>query len=161
MDPDSVDAVEALIRDHPIFRNKSTCPQESVRTQLLVTLYYFGAEGSGGSRIRSSGNLGIGEGTILKFMSRIVTAILSHEKAFVRWPRPDSEEYHRIIEKHLYLHGFPNCVGFVDGTHFALYKKPLKSGDTYWTRHDEYALNGTFVVDADARILKMAIGCMF
>ena len=103
---------------------------------------------------------GIGEGTVHLYVYRVVTAILSLEKRLIQWPKPGTADYKATTDMHLYYHGFPNCVGFVDGSHFALWRKPIVQGNTYFTRHDEYALNGTFVVDAETRILYAAIGCI-
>jgi hypothetical protein len=149
-----------LIEPHPIFHNNSTNPQRPVRLQLMVTLYYLGSGGNGGTWTKIGGYFGIGDGTVQLFTQRVMTAILSIKDQIIKWPKPGSIEYKRTLQMHLHLHGFPNCLGFVDGSHFAVYRKPVgKQGSAYWTRHDEYALNGTVIVDAETRILYAAIGC--
>ena len=157
----SYEALLRLIEHHPVFYNNSTCEQTPVSKQLHVALYYFGCDGSAGSWIQVGSRFGIGEGTVQLFVNRVLTAILYYEDNLVKWPQPGSEHYQQMIDMHLHLHGFPNCLGFVDSSHFNIFRRPFgQGGNTFWNHHDRYSLNGMFIVDAETRILFTALGCI-
>jgi hypothetical protein len=157
----SYEALLQLIETYPVLYNNSTCEQAPVGKQLHVALYYFGCDGSAGSWIQVGSRFGIGEGTVQLVVNRVLTAILDYEDDLVKWPQPGTEQYQRTIDMHLHLHGFPNCLGFVDGTHFNPFRRPFGNGsNAYWNYHDRYSLNGLFIVDAETRILFTALGCI-
>lgn len=153
MSRDSFQALLRLIEHHPIFHNNSRCPQKPVELQLRVFLYHLGSNGTGGSKVKVGQYHGIGEGTVYDYVSRVTTAINALQNDYIQWPKPGTTAYENTIEMHHDLHGFPNCIGFVDGTHFPLFCKPSRQHETYYTRKSQYALNGTFIVDAESRIL--------
>ena len=149
----------ALIENDLVFYNNSTCPQAPVQTQLLVFLYYLGASSDAGSWMHLGKVFGIDEGTVGLYVTRVMTAILNRENDIVRWPEPGTEFYKSTIERHLADHGFPSCLGFVDGCHIALIRRPFHpKHKAYYTRKDQYAINMTLVVDSDTRILMQHIG---
>jgi hypothetical protein len=125
-----------LIQDDSIFYNDSNNDQTPIGKQLHVALYFFGCDGSAGSWIHIGMVFGIGEGTVQSFVNRVVTAILRFEPDLVKWPEPGSPEYHRVIDMHLHLHGFPDCLGFGDGCHFNLFRRPFVNGNMYWNYKD-------------------------
>jgi len=72
------------------------------------------------------------EGSVEIFTNRCMAAILALESDTVFWPEKDerSEIKHRIREES----GFPQCIGFIDGTLFPLEYKPLIDGEDYYSR---------------------------
>jgi hypothetical protein len=148
----------ALIQDHNVFQNNSTCPQAPVDLQLLVTIYFLG--GGGPTRVKCSQFFDIGEGTVSNYIRRCIKAIRTLKNRLIVWPRPGTADYKATVDMHMHYHGLPNCLGFIDGTHFGIWRKPLVQGQSYWTYKNQYSFNGTFVVDAETRILNFLIGSM-
>ena len=56
------------------------------------------------------------------------------------------------------MYGFPNCLGFVDGTTVPIYRKPIKDGECYYSRKSNYGLNATVIVDCTTKILFVVAG---
>ena len=63
-----------------------------------------------------------------------------------------------IVRRHQLEYGFPNCLGFVDGTLVPIYQKPIAQGERYYTRKSTYALNATVIIDSTTRILFVVAG---
>jgi len=145
---------------HPIFLSTSFREQREPKFQLQVALYYFGG-GSSGSRIRTALLFRIAEGTVEWYVWRVTIAVLSLQEEYIRWPKPDSEEYRSIVRRHQVEYGFPNCLGFVDGTLITVYRKLIEQGERYHTRKGTYALHTTLVVDSMTRILFVCAGRKF
>ena len=157
MTKESFDKLLSLIDDHPVFSNNSSCPQKPPKYQFQVTLYHYGG-GATGSRMRTAIQFGIGEGTVHLYVSRVTKAILALQREYIRWPEPNSPEYAEIVGRHQLEYGFPNCLGFVDGTLVPVYRKPIAQGERYYTRKSTYALNVTVIVDSTTRILFVIAG---
>ena len=120
---------------------------------------YLCSDGRAGSHIRLSALGGYGEGTIGLYVGRVVEALLSFEDDLIRWPVPGTDDYQHNTDIHFHLHGFPNCVGMVDGTLVPLWRRPSKDGSAYIDRKDRYSLNATLVVNVETRILLLGVGC--
>ena len=101
---------------------------------------------------------GIGEGTVHLYVSRVTKAILALQREYIRWPEPNSLEYAEIVGRHQLEYGFPNCLGFVDGTLVPVYRKPVTQGEHYYTHKSTHALNATVIVDSTTRILFVVAG---
>ena len=56
---------------------------------------------------------------------------------FICWP--NEEECDQISRMYQALKGFPNVVGFIDGTHIPI-QKPSERGNDYYNRKDFYSL---------------------
>jgi hypothetical protein len=159
MSKESFTALLRLIEPHEIFYNNSRWPQKSPKIQLQVALYHFG--GGGTSRIRTSIQFAIAEGTVYLYTHRVTVALLSLQQEYINWPAPHSAEYKRTVERHHLLYGFPNCLGFVDGTTVPIYRKPIKDGERYYSRKSNYGLNTTVIVDCTTKILFVVAGGSF
>jgi len=131
MSKQSFVALLHLIEPYEIFYNNSHWPQKPPKIQLQIALYHFG--GGGTSRIRTSIHYGIAEGTVYLYTHRVTMAILSLQQEYINWPVPHSVEYKRMVERHHLMYGFPNCLGFVDGTTVPIYHKPIKDGECYYS----------------------------
>ena len=149
-----------LIKDHPAISCHRGGPEQrrhfSPELHLLTTLKYFGSEGNGAAGIKIKEGLGIGKGTVLNYVNRTVTALLSLEADCLFWP--SIEERTEIAGRIRAKHHFPYCVGIIDGTHLGLAVKPEEYGEEYWTRKQQYALAVLVFVDDQKRIRHLHIG---
>ncbi|XP_055330076.1 uncharacterized protein LOC129582574 [Paramacrobiotus metropolitanus] len=145
-----------LIKDEEIFTNNSTCPQADPRFQLFVTLYRFGFYGNAAGLGPVSSHCGIGYGTVNLYTARVIYALLGLEPDVVKWP--DAEERREISRRIREKHGFPSCVGFLDGTIVPLHQKPAVHGEAYFTRKYNYGLNATIICDDRKRIRYVLCG---
>ncbi|KAK3804528.1 MAG: hypothetical protein JOS17DRAFT_693243 [Linnemannia elongata] len=119
------------IQDHPIFSNNSTCPQAHPSLQLAVALTRLGVNGTGASVSKIQAIFGIGTGTATVYTNRVVQALWDMRKDWVVWP---NFERRREIGRVMRMEGFPNCVGFIDGTTLPLSQKPALDGEVYFDR---------------------------
>jgi hypothetical protein len=142
---------------HPVFYSNSNREQRPLKYQLQVALYHFGG-GCSGSRLRTAVIFRIGEGTVEGYVRRVIVAILSLQEQYIQWPEPNSNHYQSIVCRHQVEYGFPNCLGFVDGTLISLFWKPVQQGERYHTQKGNYALNATTVVDSTMKILFVTAG---
>jgi hypothetical protein len=93
------------------------------------------------------------------YVEKFLTAVLSLKEEYIVWPKPGTDEYHRVTQMHLIKYGFPQCLGSVDGTMVPFWRKPDgESGGFYFTRKCVYAFNLTIIVDSDTRILFAVTG---
>ncbi|OQV23002.1 hypothetical protein BV898_03052 [Hypsibius exemplaris] len=138
------------LQEHPVFQNNSLCPQSPVKLQLAVALYRFGSFGSSASLGKIARHFGISEGSVHLYTERSLVAILSLEEALVRWY--SDEEKKEIKRRIKETSGFPNCVGYVDGTLAVFGMKPTLNGEDYHSRKSRYGLSVLIVCDDDRRI---------
>lgn len=77
------------------------------------------------------------EGSVINFTWRVITALLSKESEYVKWPTSGTER--RTISKRIKDHsGFPNCVGFVDGTLIVFENCPEMHGVEFFSHKGRY-----------------------
>ena len=72
MDPQSFKYILALLKDNPIFYNKSTSPQASIDQQLKLALYKLTNDGSASGFRHSSNYWGASKGHINNSTQRVV-----------------------------------------------------------------------------------------
>lgn len=71
---------------------------------------------------------------------------------------PTKEEKAEIKARIKEAYGFPDCIGFIDGTLIPLYKKPNKDGMDYYSYKGRYGLAAMAVCDDKKRIRYAFIG---
>ena len=72
-------------------------------------------------------------------------AILSLRKSIVYWP---TDAKKNIIKNSIeVLHGFPNVIGTMDGTHAILASKPSYQGEQFFNRKNRYSMSCLIVND--------------
>ncbi|KAI0995168.1 hypothetical protein K3495_g13013, partial [Podosphaera aphanis] len=143
------------IKDHPIFKNNSSCLQIPVAHQLALALERFGSYGNAASVGKFRRNLSVSTGTVVNVTRRVIKAILPYQKVHMSWP---SSQRRAKISAVLEREGFGGCVGFVDGTTFPFYQRPGKDGETFLDRKKRYSINGQIVCDCDKRIIALFTG---
>jgi hypothetical protein len=95
----------------------------------------LGANGSDANVKKLKTWFNILAGTIINSCDRCTTAILSMlESEVISWP--DVDERREISSRIKSKYGFPNCIGFLDGTLF-----PLAHGEVYHTRKGFYGFH--------------------
>ena len=114
----------------------------SVEAQVALTLYYL----SDGGRMQKTANaFGIASCTVSCIVKMVTEAISSHMKHFVKVP--DSEiAVKELVAKFYEKHGFPQCIGAVDGTHIPI-KRPEENALDYINRKGFFSLNVQACVD--------------
>lgn len=144
------------IKSHPTFTNNSQNNQRCVEQQLQIALFRFGRFGNAASIMEVSRAFGVSEGTVVNCTRRVINAILGLEDTYLRWytTRESTDMKNRIYQKS----GFSNCLGFLDGTAIVLAEKPVKDGEFYFNRKEEYGFNCQIIADLDARIRFFFLG---
>jgi hypothetical protein len=156
MDPDSLDRVITTLGTHSVYQSRGTKPQKPAALQIGIALYYFGGDCS---KHRIAKVFGISSGSVHNYVDRFITAVLSLQDQYLHWPEPHSDEYKRVVQMHLVGYGFPDCLGFVDGTQIPIWRKPDGAkGGNYFNHKKVYAINLTIIVDAETRILFAVTG---
>ena len=92
----------------------------------------------------------IGEGTVQKITDQVITAIRSLKGEYLSWY--SSSQITKMKARIYQQSGFPNCVGFLDGTTIVFAEKPVKEGEAYYSRKSDYGINSQIVADLDGHI---------
>ncbi|KAI8453818.1 hypothetical protein BY996DRAFT_8490114 [Phakopsora pachyrhizi] len=128
-----------LLRGDSIFYNNPRHKQIALEIQVAVGLSRLGSNGHGASIGKIQMIFGVGEGTVVLYTKRVIQAIHNLKDYKVKWP---SKEEQKESSQVMQLEGFPNCVGFVDGTSLPLSQKPALNGNVYFDHkkscHDSY-----------------------
>lgn len=138
------------IKDHEIFiSNKPMNPQLPVHHQLAIALYRLGRYGNAASQGMVARHFGVAEGTVVKCTNRVIQSLYSL-KSYLQWYTPSEKRImKRRIEKEM---GFPDCVGFLDGSIMVFDIRPVKDYTYYFNRKCDYGVNIQIVCDLDGRI---------
>jgi len=126
------------IMNHRVFHRNTGRPQHHVCFQLMMFLFYLGMSGDGAKHEVVGLHFHISKGAVRSSLKRVLTAILSMKDDYIKWP--DVEERSRLADSFLGLHGFPNCIGAIDGTHIGLVARPSWCGQDFCTRKFQYAI---------------------
>ncbi|KAI8334557.1 hypothetical protein BD560DRAFT_340583, partial [Blakeslea trispora] len=112
-----------LIKANKMYRPSGTKPQVDIRIQAIVALERLGTYGNGTSVGKVARKAGISEGSVVKFTQRFIIAVVQElGETYLRWPtRAEKSTIKKEIEEQ---HGFPSCIGFVDGTLLRLSTRP-------------------------------------
>jgi hypothetical protein len=100
--------------------------------------------------------LRVSKGTFINYVNRMVPLILKHKNDTVFWPESDKRE--EIKEQIKNKYGFPNCLGYIDGTLLPLETKPRHYGEEYFCRKSCYAIGCVITCDDAGRVRDYLIG---
>ncbi|GAV09738.1 hypothetical protein RvY_19226 [Ramazzottius varieornatus] len=134
---------------HRGFRSTIQNPQRPVQLQLMMALYRSGCSGNGVSVGKVGRHFGVSEGAVVLYTNRVIVSILSLEKEVVFWP--DASEKKTIKKRIFELSGFPNRLGFVDGTLVPFANKPNLEGSDYFSHKSKYGINTLTLCDDQRR----------
>lgn len=95
-------------------------------------------------------------GSIQNFTTRFFKVILSMEDQFTYWPTTEEKELIKSVNK-AYL-GFPDCIGFIDGTHIFLEEAPTWRRDEFYCRKGGYSIQTMAICDHRRRIRYVETG---
>ena len=108
-----------------------------VETQVALTLYYLADEG----RYRKVANaFGIARCTVSRTV-RTVCKVISTKlgPSYIKLPTT-REEVAELVSGYMQFHGFPQCIGAIDGTHIPI-KQPKENYTDYLNRKGRYSIN--------------------
>ena len=114
-----------------------------VLTQVAITLYYLSDEG----RMRKTANaFGISRQTVSKIVRKVCKAITIHlGPKYVTLPFTE-ENVQEKVNNFYRAHGFPQCLGAIDGTHIPI-KQPRQNPTDYINGKGTYSLNVQAICD--------------
>ena len=96
---------------------------------------------------------GIGEGTVVKFIDRITTAIMGLKDVYIKWPSKKGRN--SISKENERNYGFKGAIGIIDGTTFTLNYKPMFDSESYYSRKSSYCISGQLITDS-SRVFRYA-----
>uniref|UniRef100_T1J7F6 DDE Tnp4 domain-containing protein n=1 Tax=Strigamia maritima TaxID=126957 RepID=T1J7F6_STRMM len=145
-----------LIKDNPVFYQPTGRPQIITDLQLLITLFRLGHSGNAASILEVSSRFGVSDGgTIANCTKRVIKAFCSLSAEIIKWP---SSCERRTIAQESGLHGLPNCIAYIDGSHIRLSREPSGDGLSYFNRKQFYSLNLAAVATRDHKIIAFQLG---
>ena len=115
----------------------------SVETQVAATIYYL----SDGGRMRKTANaFSLATPTVSCIVRRVTQVIFKElSNLYIRAPETENE-VEEAVEGFLQSHGFPQCIGAVDGTHVPV-TKPKENATDFINRKGFFSLNVQACVD--------------
>ena len=123
----------------PLLEKQTTSMRSpiSVEKQVAVTLYYLADEG----RYRKVANaFGISRAAVSLTIRRVCTVITSNlGPTYIKLPSTE-EEVKLSASNFLRCHGFPQCIGAIDGTHVFI-KRPTDNPTDFLNRKNRYSFN--------------------
>lgn len=143
MSKDSFNILCSELQDFIKKRNTRWRKSVSVKEQVALTLYYLSDEG----RLRKTANaFGLGKSTTSQIIRRVCKAITDHlTSKYIKMPK-SKEEVEESASRFYLKHGFPQCIGAIDGTHIGI-KQPSENSTDYINRKGKYTLNVQAVAD--------------
>ena len=124
----------------------------SVEMCIAVTLYYLSDEG----RYHKTANaFGIAVATVSLIVREVYKAITLLGRKYISLPTipQDVEQY---VSNFYFRHGFPQCIGAIDGTHINI-KQPKENSSDYINRKGRYSVNVQAICNYQYRFLDVDI----
>ena len=131
------------LEEHLIKRNTKFRKAVSVQEQVALTLYCLSDEG----RLRKTANaFGLEKSTVSAIIRRVCKVITVHlTSKYIKFPKT-KEEVEASSSLFYAKHGFPQCIGAIDGTLVPI-KQPSENSTDYINRKGRYTLNIQAVAD--------------
>lgn len=143
VEPDTFDAMVAVLSLHPVFQNHSPNEQVPVGEQIAIGLRRLGSNGNRASLTEIGLWDGWGHGTIHLITRRVITAICAPKfrTQALRKPSEDEKEASRICSEVKSCEGWRGGWCGVDGTLVPLHECPMLYGSTWFDRKSNYSTN--------------------
>jgi hypothetical protein len=140
--PETFRQLERKLAGNPVFHPRDgVLPQLPVRSQLAITLFRFGHEGSACGTEYVAQWAGVCAGMVTKATRRVMQAVLSFHDEAICWASPaEKEEAKRWVEERS-CRAWRGGYCMVDGTLVPLFQKPTHFGEGYFDRKSNYSLN--------------------
>lgn len=106
-------------------------PQFNTRLQLLYYLHYLSLSDNGAKFSLVGRMFHISKGSARACFDRVLNAVLSLKDTFYSGPKEN--ERSQSSDRLFVTHGFPDCIGCIDGTLINLSEKPQ------WMGHDFFS----------------------
>ena len=104
---------------------------------MSATLYYFADEG----RMRKVANsFGIGKSTVSKIIGSVTDAVSNYLGSKYIALRTNEKDIEEMTSNFYNSHGFPQCIGAVNGTHVGV-KRPSLNANDFINRKGKYTLS--------------------
>jgi DDE superfamily endonuclease len=100
--------------------------------------------------------MGLGVSTIHYCIKDVVNAIVAHPDLAIRYPEGDALA--RVIKGFKDKHGFPNCVGAIDGTLLKCVRPKGVEGADYFDRKKSFSTALQAIVGPDCKFLDVYVG---
>lgn len=127
---DTFDELVAILAPNPIFVSTGCKPQRHIKYQLVTFLVRYGHRGT--DTMEVARQIGIGHGTATKYCQRVCRAIRELRSTYLRWPDEARKE---VISGEIEdASGFPNCLGFCDGSLIQFTEEPGQYGHVFRSR---------------------------
>ena len=131
------------LNDHIVKSSTRFRKSVSVEEQDALMLYYLPDEG----RLTKTANaFGLGKSTVSHIIRLFCKAITVHRTPkYTKMPRTE-EAVEESVSKFYSKHGFPQCIGAIDGAHVTI-KQLSENAPDYINRKGRYTVNIQAVAD--------------
>ena len=130
MNPQSFKYILALLKENPIFYNKSTFSQAPVDQQLKLALYKLANDGSASVFRHFSNYWGASDGHINNFNQRVIYTLFQLRDFYIKWPTENEKRSKNVRNED--RKQFLCAIRKVDGTDIVLQYKP---GRVFYGEH--------------------------
>ncbi|KAI9325708.1 hypothetical protein BD770DRAFT_417031 [Pilaira anomala] len=124
--------------------------EREFRREAAVVLYRLDISGGASGAHRTAAHCGISVGSVVDYTRRFFNAILSLKTEWIFWLEHE--------EREIGVAGFPNCLGFIDGSTIPLEFRPKYRDEEFYTRIANFAIRTLAVCDHRRKISNKKTG---